>query len=1311
MSVLKKIRRLQSHIPEALLKDQQIITKQLSSIIRQSKTQDLKTNLTRKLQSLEHRLETSIKQRKLRLTSKPDLTFPENLPITAKKDEIIQAIIENQVIIIAGETGSGKSTQIPKMCLEAGQGIAGKIGCTQPRRIAAISIGERIAMELGVELGQAVGYKIRFTDKSNPATYIKIMTDGILLAETQYDRFLNEYDALIIDEAHERNLNIDFLLGILKTLLPKRRELKLIITSATIDTDKFSRAFDDAPVIEVQGRTYPVIIEYQPLNEGPEDTDDITHVDMAVWSVEGLLRKRRKGDILIFMPTEQDILETCERLDARQFGNITILPLFARLRGRQQRQVFASLPGQKIVVATNIAETSLTIPGIKYVIDTGLARISQYQPRTRTTSLPVSLISKSSADQRKGRCGRTSGGICIRLYSEEDYLQRQEFTPPEILRANLSEVILRMIFLKLGHVSDFPFVDKPSQKSINDSFAILEELGAIVKNGQHYQLTQKGSLMARMPLDPKLSRMILEAVKEGCIEEVTVIAAALCIRDPRERPMNKAYQADQKHAAFQDTASDFITLLNIWNRYNQIKKELKTQNKIRKFSKEHFLSFVRMQEWYDLHQQIQQVLQEQAFKEIKQDTRPEDRYIAIHRAILTGHLSNIALQKEKNIYQASRGREIMLFPGSTIFNKGSSWIVAAEMVKTSRLFARTVAQIDCQWLEPLGGDLCRSSYSEPHWSRSRGEVRAYEQVTLFGLVIVSRRLVSYGRLDPDEAHRVFVQAGLVETRIRENFSFLKHNKELIRKVSSLEDKIRRRNVLVNEEVIYDFYSERLKKVYDIRTLKKMIKEKGGDNFLKLSKETLLLNSPDQKLVDKFPDYLTSQNQTFKLLYKFAPGTAEDGLTIKIPASQTHVFPFEQLEWMVPGLLEDKITSLIKALPKHYRKQLLPVSRTVNIIINEIKTTEDSLLFTLARFIHHRFGVDIPASTWQKAEVYKHLKMRVMITDKKGQEIQSSRDYSHLKQVISPQLEDDQKQSSAWKEAMKKWEKEDLKAWPFGTLPENLQLTPEIIAYPGLHVKDGVINLRLFKNKEKALQYHKEGVKALLKLCLKKDLKLLIKTLKLHGEIKEAARYFQRSKIVETAMYNSLVDRLFMVEIRLLKDFESYAKEMRSNLFNKGKELMRLASEALLGYAQIRFVLQGIETANNNNHLVWAMCAQIRENLDQVVPQNFIISFPLKRFKHLSRYLKAMEIRGQRGSFDVTKDQKKAALIEPFEEILQKMNAQLTPCSSNEKIACVDEYRWMIEEYKVSIFAPELKTAIPVSPKRLNKMVAEINRIF
>ncbi|MDD8015743.1 MAG: ATP-dependent RNA helicase HrpA, partial [Acidobacteriota bacterium] len=778
------LRNIRGLLSRAMLKDRAAAGRRLEIIFQKKARVREPAGLTRDLAELESRLEASCRERIRRERERPPLRFPGELPITALRREIVRAIKSEPVVIISGETGCGKSTQIPKMCLEAGRGVAGRIACTQPRRIAAITIAHRIAEELGETLGRSVGYKIRFRDRSPREAYIKIMTDGMLLAETQSGPRLYDYDTIIIDEAHERSVNIDFLLGIAKNLLVVRPELRVIITSATLDTEKFSRSFHGAPVIHVGGRLYPVEVEYMPAEAIPRKPGDGDYVDMAVHAAEKIQTRRRGGDILIFMPTEQDILETCDRLEGKKFAGTTVLPLFARLPGAQQGRVY-SVKGPKIVVATNVAETSLTIPGIKYVIDTGLARISQYQPGTRINSLPVSPVSRSSADQRMGRCGRVQEGHCIRLYSREDYESRPQFTPPEIQRSNLAEVILRMIDLHLGHPSEFPFVDPPPQKTIKDGYETLLELGAVSGEGREYELTPLGRRMARMPLDPKVSRMLLEAEKEGCLREVAVIASGLSIRDPRERPPADTARADARHAVFKHPSSDFLTLLNIWDRFHGPEEMSATRSRQRKFCEENYLSFSRMREWQFIHDQIVSILEEQKVVPGRGDgvEISAELYGAVHRSILSGFLSNIAVHKEKNIYSAAKSREVHVFPGSSLFNQARPWIVSAEVVQTSRLFARIAARIDPAWLEDLGGELCRSSCSEPRWDKEHREVRAKQRVTLFGLEIIKDRDVPFGPVNPGLAHEIFIRSGLLEGDVDHPPPFLRHNLGLVQKIS------------------------------------------------------------------------------------------------------------------------------------------------------------------------------------------------------------------------------------------------------------------------------------------------------------------------------------------------------------------------------------------------------------------------------------------------------------------------------------------------------------------------------------------------
>lgn len=1333
------IKQIESRLPAALAVDRHAISREIVRIKSSGAKSPQDKKIAKRLFHLEKRLRASIKKKAWRQENRPDPNYDPALPITAKKDEIIAAVANNPVVIISGETGSGKTTQIPKFCLAAGRGIDGKIGCTQPRRIAATTVSRRIAQELGEPLGQSVGYKIRFQDKTGPDAYIKIMTDGILLAETQNDPDLIEYDTIIVDEAHERNLNIDFILGFLKTLLKRRKDLKVVITSATIDTEKFSKAFDRAPVIEVSGRMYPVEVRYHPYDLKAADDDDPAHIEMTVRALDQLQRESLSGDILIFMPTEQDIRETREAIKGRQYKNVTVLPLFARLSTAEQSKVFAPAAARKIIIATNIAETSITIPGIKYVIDTGLARISRYTPRSRTTSLPVTAISQSSAEQRKGRCGRVENGVCIRLFSEEDFHTRPLFTLPEILRANLAEVILRMIALKFGDISDFPFVDRPDPKSIKDGFDLLVELGAIAliskpktagsKPG--YKLTKTGKLMAKMPIDPRLSRMLIEARVQECLDEMTVIAAALSIQDPRERPLEKAAAADQAHKNFKDPSSDFITLLNIWNQYHQVWNSQKTISQsfkqAKKFCQAHFLSFKRMREWFDIHGQLTQILKDYRFRR-RRLTPPAARdsnrepgeyaplYAAIHKAVLSGFLANIAVKKEKNIFQATKGREVMIFPGSTLFNRAKTWIVAAEMVKTSRLFARTTAGIDSNWLESLGRDLCKYTYLEPHWERKRGEVVASEQVSLFGLVIFPRRPISYGRINSREAAEIFIRSALVEGDIRQPFLFMQHNRKLIDEVRDMEDRIRKRDILISEDEMFRFYHQRLKKCYDIRTLQHLIKQKGSDRFLRMGPADIRQYSPDAAELSLFPDRIDIGNQSFDCKYSFQPGENVDGVTVKIPSSLAPAIPSDSTDWLVPGLYREKITALIKGLPKAFRKQLVPVTRTVDVIINAMPKEENSLITALGKFIYSRFNVDIPAAAWAENLLPEHLKMRFVITDPTGAELAAGRDPAILSQNFSGRADPQEPQEI--KTARKQWEKTGLTCWDFPDLPATIIIdgknTAEWRLYPGLEKaalkQKSTVNLRLFQQPDQAVKSHQDGVAALFTIHFSNDLKFLKKSLTLPQKAAKMADYFGGAGRFEKMLYQTVVNTLFRKNLRSQEAFDSHAESVAPNIITSGRALLDKSMTVLAAYHATRTIIYSLEITHGKSRTAKQFLKDQREQLTRLVPETFVQLYSTDRFVHLVRYLKAIEIRAQRASVDFEKDRAKAKEIALFTAGLNTMLKELTPGASPQKKAAVEEYFWLIEEYKVSLFAQELKTAAPVSKKRLEKKLKEIQRM-
>ena len=1301
-----------------------------------------------KLERLEKRLKASERRRARRQKNRPRFNYNDELPITAKKTEIIRAIRRHPVIIVSGETGSGKTTQLPKFCLAAGRGIDGIIGHTQPRRIAAMTVARRIAEEFGQELGQAVGYKIRFKDRTTQNAYLKIMTDGILLAETQTDRYLNAYDTIIVDEAHERSLNIDFILGILQTLLARRDDLKLIITSATIDTEKFSKAFGDAPVIEVSGRMYPVDVRYQPPESSKDENNDSTHVELATQAVSRLLKESARGDILVFMPTEQDIRDTCELIEASKPGKSRILPLYARLTGAEQARVFARSSERKIIVATNVAETSLTIPGIKYVVDSGLARILRYSPRSRTTSLPVVPVSRSSADQRKGRCGRVQKGICVRLYAEDDYQSRPQYTRPEILRANLAEVILRMIALRLGDIADFPFIDRPDPKSIKDGFDLLYELGALkarhkaqgtrrkvrkdpaeIKSSKTVELTKKGRLMAKVPLDPRLSRMLIEARDRRCIDKIAVIAAALSIRDPRERPLEKAAEADRMHSQFDDPASDFTTLLNIWNRYNHIWQTQKRANQLKKFCRKHFFSYNRMREWRDIYHQIVAILEEHGMWQAESGMRnaeggkrasltsdfrlPTSEFENIHKSILSGYLSNIAEKKEKNFFRATQNREVMIFPGSGLFDRGGQWIVAAEMVETSRLFARTVANIESQWLEELGGDLCKRIYLNPRWKRNRGKVMADEQVSLFGLIIISQRSVPYGPINPDEAGDIFIRAAIIKEDLKKPFAFMTHNRRLIEEIEDIENRLRRRDVLISGEDLFTFYREKLPGIHSVQMLSEKIKKRGGDGFLRLKKPDLMNYDPDAGELARYPLSTKIDGQKFEYRYHFDPGQEDDGVTIEVPVSLAPAVSREAFDWLVPGMFKEKIEALIKGLPKMYRKKLVPVNETVEIISREIPRRKNVLFSTLGEFVLKRFGVDIPATAWPIETLPDHLKMRISVIAPDGKELCSSRDTSVLVQQKIKAAHTDEFESFRLK-----WEKSGITRWDFGDLPEFIN-SPETVktkwvAYPALVAADDDIksvSLKLFRRPDKALAVHQRGVAGLFKIYFAKDLKILKKGLKLPKTLRAAAEFFKGPATIEQRLLDRIISDLFCKNIRSADSFYAHAEDVSPILISHGQDLLDHCLAVLKAHHKLRKAFDKLIGANLDNHAVQNFCKDLIADLVRLVPESFINLYDTDRLIHLIRYIKCMEIRAKRALVDFEKDQAKAMDVKSFSDRLDKMIKTLSPNASNDKREALEEFFWMIEEYKVSIFAQELKTAIPVSEKRLEKKLAQIIRMI
>ena len=1252
---------------------------------------------------------------------RPEVRYNTDLPIWGRKDDITGAIRENQVIIITGETGSGKTTQIPKMCIEAGRGMRGMIGCTQPRRVAAVTVARRIAEELGQDIGQSVGYKIRFDEKSGSDTLIKIMTDGIMLVETQSDPLLRQYDTIIVDEAHERSLNIDFVLGILKAVLLKRPDLKVIITSATLDTEKFSRAFGNAPIIEVSGRMYAVDVRYRPMDPELEESGEFTYIDAAVDAVAEIRERMAHGDILVFMPTEQDIWEICEILEGRYGDEAAILPLFARLPWHEQQRVFQFGTKTRIIVATNIAETSITIPQIRYVVDTGLARISQYNARSRSTSLPIRAVSRSSADQRKGRCGRVQNGVCIRLYSEEDYLERPLYTAPEILRSNLSGVILQMLYLHLGNIFEFPFIDLPVNKNIMDAVDILLELGAIQKTDKDaqgsqahpYTLTDQGRIMARLPIDPRVSRMIIEGRKRNCLNDVAVIASALSIVDPRERPANKKSQSDQMHAPFKDPGSDFMTLLRIWNTFHTTLEELKTQNRMRKFCREHFLSYKRMREWRDVYKQITQILEEEPREKSRTSPlppaqgKPEDPNTAIHKAILSGYLGNIAEKKEKNIYHGTKGREAMIFPGSALFNRGGQWLVAAEMVETSRLYARIVANIEPDWIEEIGKNLCHSSYADPHWEKSREDVLAFEKVTLFGMTIIPKRTVSFSRLHPEEAVPCFIRQGLIPGELKSRFPFLRHNLALIARFRDLENKTRRHD-LIDEEAVYRFYAERLPGIANTVQLRKWMHRKGGDGFLFMKEDDMMLQRPDPSaMADYYPDQAVVGGMALPLTYRFEPGHNLDGIALKVPAGLLPNLSVSSLDWAVPGILREKIYNLLRGLPKELRKKLPPLPHVCDTMMEEMPRGESSLLNAMGRFIHDRFDVSIPMAAWSDTQIPEHLKMVMMVVDGKDQILSTGRDLRNLQKNIGAVEE-----SAAFEKACRIWEKTGLIEWTFGDLPETVILKnndlPVGVAYPALEADAShSVNLRLFKNRAAAMASHPFGVGRLYEIRYADDMHYLRKTLVLSGDWKKWAEAFGGSKVMESLLYQKVAHDLFHVSIRTQSAFIEHAEKTCKKILSRGAEILNLASPAVQAYWATMQSVDRFEKVHTRNKIAGGFIRDIRDEIRMLLPDSFLIDRQESRLPDIIRYLRAYTIRLERGLVHLEKAFIKTAELNIYKNKYNELHEGCRDFTTPERKSAVGDLFWMVEEFKVSLFAQELKTPYPISRKRLDDKIKEI----
>jgi ATP-dependent helicase HrpA len=1257
------------------------------------------------------------------------IKYPDELPIVAHRAEIIEAISSNNVVIVSGDTGSGKTTQLPKMCLEAGRGSKKMIGCTQPRRIAAITVASRVAEELGENFNGFVGHKIRFQDSTTKSTRIKFMTDGILLAETRSDHRLHAYDTLIIDEAHERSLNIDFLLGYAKQLLTRRKDLKIIITSATIDTEKFADHFYNAPVIEVSGRTYPVEVRYLPAEESEDEKENNSYIDLAVQEVLRLRKNKEDGDILIFMPTERDITETVEILNQelnpplsqkkkpQQKAGTLILPLFGRLRAADQSKVFRSFKERKIVVATNIAETSVTVPGIRYVIDTGLARISTYNLRARTTSMPVTAVSKASCDQRKGRCGRVGPGTCIRLYSQDDYLTRPEYTLPEIKRSNLAEVILRMIDLKLGDPALFPFIDPPAARAIRDGYGLLQELGAIEMSGQETRLSAKGRIMAMLPLDPRISRMIIEARDHNCLQEIIIIASALAIQDPRIRPAEAEAEADKAQAGFKVHPSDFLSYLKIWEEFNSSpfkgkeRDKKKNRSQMRKFCRSHFLSYQRLREWQDIYEQINSTLREE--KGFTMNRSPAS-YENIHYAILSGFLRNIGFRKGKNIYQGAQGKELMLFPGSVLFNKGGQWIMASELVETARLYARTGANIKVDWIEPLAGSLCRSTYSNPRWEKKSGRVIADEKVTLFGLVIVASRKINYAGINEathQEARSLFIHAALIQGELTGRYPFLEHNKELVARFEKIEDRLRQRNVLADDYVLYKFYDTRLDPfVHDRAGLNRFLKKQQNDKFLFMTETDILIQPPEPDQLSDFPESISLDEAiSLKLRYSFDPGSEEDGVSVVLPLDLLdHVSP-EIFAWLVPGLLPEKVSFLLKGLPKNVRRKLIPIQQTAEKLSTELKIYHGSLYGRLEELLFRQFRVKILRNQWPREQLPPHLRMRYLLQDRSGNILKASRNFSDLKVNKGEQQE-----SSLLEKLRRKWERTDITTWDFENLPDKIPVQNSHnrllgFMYPALLAEQqGRISIRLYSDLQESRRVSREGLLVLYSRQFPEQFKCLKKECVLPSSLWALYEGFDSRQQLHEDLYHFVLEALFVCKDGAWPGRDEFFQRL-DTLKNEGllirtRQLTDLVLQLLKERRETLDQMNRISTISRAKSRTGINIDMFRDELTQITPKDFLRQFSEDQVSSAIRYCKALQIRIERAYVSPEKDKLKALELVPH---VDKLNKFAPKDPSPTCLELLQEYRIMLAEYKISLFAQEMKTRFPISAKRLQKKWQEI----
>ncbi|EXI81847.1 MAG: ATP-dependent RNA helicase HrpB [Candidatus Accumulibacter appositus] len=1255
----------------------------------------------------------------------PQPEFADDLPVNGRRAEIAELIAKHQVVIVCGETGSGKTTQIPKICLDIGRGTTGLIGHTQPRRIAARSTAARIAQELHSEVGRLVGYKIRFSDRTTPDALIKLMTDGILLAETQGDVWLEQYDTLIIDEAHERSLNIDFLLGYLKQLLPKRRDLKLIITSATIDAQRFARHFDDAPVIEVSGRLHPVELRYRPLQKEDggesggersghgERSDDQRDLCEAIVDACDELDRAGPGDVLVFLPGEREIREAAEALRKQHPPHTEILPLFARLSSEEQGRIFKPHLGRRIVLATNVAETSLTVPGIRYVVDTGLARIKRYSYRSKVEQLQIEKISQASANQRAGRCGRVAAGVCIRLYEEQDFALRPEYSEPEILRSSLAGVILRMKALRLGDIEDFPFLEAPPRKAIADGYRLLLELGAVTDDNA---LTETGQELAKMPLDPRVGRMIVAARGEACLREVLVIAAALSVQDPRERPQEKQGGADAAHRKWADPKSEFLSWLKLWDWYQAEVEHRKSQRKLVQTCHDNFLSALRMREWRDIHAQLHTLVAEQKWR----PNQVPASYDAVHRALLAGLLGNIGCKSEDSAhYLGARGIKMLIHPGSALQKKAGKWIVAAEISETTRLFARCVARIEPAWLELVGAHLLKRSHFDPHWEKKAMQAVAFERITLYGIVVEARRRVNFGPLNPPAARELFIRDALVAGEVSEEFArrwdFFKNNQQLVLDIETLEHKSRRPDVLVDDELIFAFYDQIVPEgIYSGASFDKWRRTAEREQprllhlvprLLHLVREDLMRHEAAGITSEAFPHQLHLGSVDYPLAYHFEPGSARDGVTLTLPLAQLNQIPAARCEWLVPGLLKEKVQQLVKTLPQRIRAKLVPVPDFASEFVEQVSPTDKPLVNALVHFILQTRGLnargwDLTADAFRPASVPAHLSFNFRLIDENGRQLGISRSLSELR--------------SEWgREAKQEFaelhetpaEFSGMTDWSFGELAELIEVEvgggQTVFGYPGLTDDGDSVSVSVFDSPEEALQAHSGGLLRLFMLQFREQIKYLEKNLP--GLTQMGMQFMAlgtldelRGQLLELTFARACLQEPWPTDAA---SFNARCLEAKPRVGLLAQEVCRLVGRILSDWLALHKKLPAFKAYGSTVH-------DIEGQLARLISKRFVVDTPFERLQQYPRYLNAIAVRLDKlkagGAHGAARDAR--LLAEEYLPLWTNYQRRATILAKQGVgNAQLEQFRWLLEELRVHLFAQALRTPVPVSSKRLQKM--------